>query len=175
MEELLMFSQRKNTACVGAKLYFPDKTIQHAGVIIGLGGYAGHAHRFFTSDALGYANRLVTIHNVSAVTAALMMIKKSLFLKSGGFDEEHFKIAYNDVDFCIRMIKAGFLNVFNPFCEAYHHESVSRGDDNKDQEKAARFEKEKKNLIKIHGDFINQGDPYYNPNLTVAAEDFSIR
>jgi glycosyltransferase involved in cell wall biosynthesis len=175
IEELLMFSQRTDTACVGAKLFFPDHTIQHAGVIIGLGRYAGHRHRFFNGDSLGYANRLVTVHNVSAVTAALMMIKKSLFQQTGGFDEEHFKIAYNDVDLCIRMIKAGYLNVFNPFCEAYHHESVSRGDDNLDPEKAARFESEKKNLIDIHGEFIDNGDPFYNPNLTLAAEDFSLR
>jgi len=175
IDELLMFSQRPNTACVGAKLYFPDKTIQHAGVIIGLGWYAGHAHRGFPSDSLGYANRLATIHNVSAVTAALMMVKRSLFLENQGFDEEHFKIAYNDVDFCIRMVKRGLLNVFNPFCEAYHHESVSRGDDNRDPKKAARFEKEKENLTELHGEFIDNGDPYYNPNLTLAAENFSLR
>jgi glycosyltransferase involved in cell wall biosynthesis len=175
IEELLMYSQRENTACIGAKLYFPDNTIQHAGVILGLGQYASHAHRFFPKDSQGYANRLINVHNLSAVTAALMMIKRKLYLSIGGLDEEYFKIAYNDVDFCLKLLKKGYLNVFNPYCEAYHHESISRGNDDQDPEKIQRFEEEKRNLLDIHGKFIKIGDPYYNPNLTTAREDFSLR
>lgn len=175
IEEMLMYSQKKDVGCVGAKLYYPDGKIQHAGVIMGLGGYAAHSHRFHDKDSKGYFNRLFTVQNLSAVTGACLMIKKKLYLELNGLDEIDFVVAYNDVDFCLRVLKAGYKNIFIPYAEAYHYESISRGDDTKDKEKNKRFDKEKQNLLRRHGDFIKNGDPYYNPNLTLDSEDFSIK
>ncbi len=101
--------------------------------------------------------------------------KKKLYLELNGLDEIDFVVAYNDVDFCLRVLKAGYKNIFIPYAEAYHYESISRGDDTKDKEKNKRFDKEKQNLLRRHGDFIKNGDPYYNPNLTLDSEDFSIK
>ncbi len=175
IEEMLMYSQRQDVGCVGAKLYYPNGKIQHAGVIMGLGGYAAHSHRFHDKDSKGYFNRLFAVQNLSAVTGACLMIKKELYLKLNGLAEIDFVVAYNDVDFCLRVLKAGYKNIFTPYSEAYHYESISRGDDTKDKEKNKRFDKEKENLLKRHGDFIKNGDPYYNPNLTLDSEDFSIK
>ncbi len=175
IEEMLMYSQKQDIGCVGAKLYYPDGKIQHAGVIMGLGGYAAHSHRFHDKDSKGYFNRLFTVQNLSAVTGACLMIKKKLYLELNGLDEIDFVVAYNDVDFCLRVLKAGYKNIFIPYAEAYHYESISRGDDTKDKEKNKRFDKEKQNLLRRHGDFIKNGDPYYNPNLTLDSEDFSIK
>ena len=175
IEEMLMYSQKQDVGCVGAKLYYPDGKIQHAGVIMGLGGYAAHSHRFHDKDSKGYFNRLFTVQNLSAVTGACLMIKKKLYLELNGLDEIDFVVAYNDVDFCLRVLKAGYKNIFIPYAEAYHYESISRGDDTKDKEKNKRFDKEKQNLLRRHGDFIKNGDPYYNPNLTLDSEDFSIK
>ncbi|MDY0181511.1 glycosyltransferase [Aliarcobacter skirrowii] len=175
IEEMLMYSQKKDVGCVGAKLYYPDGKIQHAGVIMGLGGYAAHSHRFHDKDSKGYFNRLFTVQNLSAVTGACLMIKKKLYLELNGLDEIDFVVAYNDVDFCLRVLKAGYKNIFIPYAEAYHYESISRGDDAKDKEKNKRFDKEKQNLLRRHGDLIKNGDPYYNPNLTLDSEDFSIK
>jgi GT2 family glycosyltransferase len=166
-------SQREKVGCVGAKLYFPNDTVQHAGVIIGLGGYAGHSHKMYPRDNPGYFNRLSIIQNLSAVTAACLMIKKSIYNEINGMDEVKFKVAYNDVDFCLRVLEKGYLNIFTPFAEMYHHESISRGYETT-PEKIARFQTEKDALFARHKEILTSGDPYYNPNLTLDREDFGI-
>jgi GT2 family glycosyltransferase len=173
LESLLEHSQRPEVAAVGAKLYYPNNTIQHAGIMIGLGGYAGHAHKHFPATSEGYFNRLNILQNVSAVTGALMMVEHSIYDELGGFDEENFGIAYNDVDFCLRAMGKGYLNVFTPYVEAYHHESISRGYEDT-REKIARFDIEKENLRQRHHDLIQVGDRYYNPNFDQGRDDFSI-
>ena len=174
IEAMLEHSQREEIGCVGAKLYYPNDTIQHAGIIIGLGGYAGHSHKMYPRDNPGYFNRLNVIQNVSAVTAACLMIKKSIYQEVNGMDEVSFKVAYNDVDFCLRVLEKGYRNLFTPYAELYHHESVSRGYETT-PEKIARFGKEKDALKARHSNILKNGDPCYNPNLTQDREDFSIR
>ncbi len=173
LESLLEHSQRPEVAAVGGKLYYPNNTIQHAGIMIGLGGYAGHVHKNFPATSEGYFNRLNVIQNVSAVTGALMMVERRIYEELGGFDEKNFGIAYNDVDFCLRAMNNGYLNVFTPYVEAYHHESISRGYEDT-REKMARFEIEKKNLRQQHRVLIERGDPYYNPNFHQGCDNFSI-
>ncbi|MHB8100033.1 MAG: glycosyltransferase [Sulfuricurvum sp.] len=174
IERLLEFSQRNDVGAVGAKLYYPDDTLQHAGVIIGLGGVAGHSHKHFSQDHPGYFFRLNIIQNLSAVTAACLMVKKSLYETVGGLNETDLKIAFNDVDFCLRLREAGYLNVYTPYCEAYHHESISRGHENT-VEKQKRFQNEVHFMQERHKTILADGDPYYNPNLTLDREDFSLK
>lgn len=174
IEEMLMFSEREDVGCVGAKLYYPNNTIQHAGVIIGLGGVAGHSHKYFPKDHPGYFIRLNIVQNLSAVTAACLMVKKSVYKELNGLNEENLKIAFNDVDFCLRVQEKGYVNVFTPYCEAYHHESISRGHED-NPEKVARFNSEVEYMKSRHCDIINKGDPYYNVNLTLQREDFSLK
>jgi len=173
IEAMLEFSQRDDVGCVGAKLYYPNDTVQHAGIIIGLGGYAGHSHKMYPRDNPGYFNRLNVVQNVSALTAACLMIKKSIYTDLNGLDAYDFKVAYNDVDFCLRVLEKGYLNIFTPFAEMYHHESITRGYETT-PEKKARFHEEKRLLGKRHTKILTEGDPYYNPNLTLDKEDFSI-
>ena len=173
IEAMLEHSQRKEIGCVGAKLYYPNDTIQHAGIIIGLGGYAGHSHKMYPNDNPGYFNRLNVVQNLSAVTAACLMIKKSIYQEVNGMDEIKFKIAYNDVDFCLRVRERGYYNIFTPYAQMYHHESISRGYETT-PEKKARFSEEKRLLGKRHTKILTEGDPYYNPNLTLDKEDFSL-
>jgi len=173
IEAMLEHSQRNEIGCVGAKLYFPNDTIQHAGVIIGLGGYAGHSHKMYPRENPGYFNRLNVIQNLSAVTAACLMIKKRIYQEVNGMDEVKFKVAYNDVDFCLRVMEAGYYNLYTPYAEMYHHESISRGYETT-PEKVARFQTEKDALFERHTEILSNGDPYYNPNLTHDKEDFSL-
>ena len=173
IEAMLEHSQRPHIGCVGAKLYFPNDTVQHAGIIIGLGGYAGHSHKMYPRDNPGYFNRLNVVQNVSALTAACLMVKKSIYAEMHGLDDVNFKVAYNDVDFCLRVLEKGYLNIFTPFTEMYHHESITRGYETT-PEKKARFSEEKRLLGKRHTKILTEGDPYYNPNLTVDKEDFSL-
>ena len=174
MESLLEHSQRDDVGAVGAKLYYSDNTIQHAGVIVGITGFAGHAHRHFPRHADGYMNRLKCIQNISAVTAALLMVKKKLYQETGGLDEKKLSVALNDVDFCLRLRKKGYLNIYTPYCEAYHYESVSRGYE-ETPERKMRFNREIKYFQKKWGDVLDIVDPYYNPNLTTEAENFSLK
>lgn len=174
IEAMLEQAQRPEVGAVGAKLLYPNNTIQHAGIILGLGGYAGHSHKLCPINSPGYFNLLQSIHNVSAVTGACMMIARSKFDAVNGFDEENFKVAYNDVDFCLRLREQGLLNVFTPYAELYHHESISRGYEDT-EEKQSRFSGEKERLKARHSRILEQGDPYYNPNLTHDHEDYSIR
>ncbi len=167
IEELLMHSQRANVGAVGAKLYFPNNTIQHAGLAIApytdnaiLTMYNRHPHNTY-----GYMSRAKCIMNYSAVTAACMMCKKELFSYLNGFDTKNLKVAYNDVDLCLRMQEEGCINVWSPFCELYHHESISRGYENSPK-KLERLEKEKYFLKQKHKNIFQTSDPYYNKNLT---------
>ena len=171
IEELLAYSERKEIACVGAKLFYPNDTIQHAGVIVGLGGVAGHSHKYFPRHSRGYFDRLNIVQNISAVTAALLMIKRDIFDELGGLNEEHLPIAFNDVDLCLRAIEKGYQNVFTPFCEAYHHESISRGLEDT-PEKILRFQGETTYFKQRHNKFLTRGDAFYNPNLTLDSENF---
>ncbi|SFV62338.1 Glycosyl transferase, group 2 family protein [hydrothermal vent metagenome] len=173
MESMLEFSQRDDVGCVGAKLYYPNETVQHAGIIIGLGGYAAHSHREFPRDHAGYFNRLNIIQNLSSVTAACLMIKKSIYQEIDGMNAVEFKVGYNDVDFNLRVREKGYLNIFTPYAQAYHHESLSRGEDNT-AKKIARFQTEKDALFARHKHILTHGDPYYNQNLTHDKEDFSL-
>ena len=175
LEELLMYAQRQDVGAVGAKLYYPDKTIQHAGVVLGLGAHrtAGHSHYKQHRQNLGYMGRLCYAQNVSAVTGACLMVKKALFKQVGGLDES-FAISLNDVDFCLKLRKAGLLNVFTPFCELFHFESVSRGlDDN--GEKAERYNRESEAFREKWKQELEEGDPYYNPNFSLDRSDFSLK
>jgi GT2 family glycosyltransferase len=172
IEAMLEFSQREDVGAVGAKLYYPDERIQHAGVILGLGGVAGHSHKYFPRHDRGYFFRPHIVQNLSAVTAACMMVKRRVYLEAGGMDEENLKVAFNDVDFCLRLREMGYLNVYTPYCEAYHHESLSRGKED-DPQKAERFRKEIEYMKMRHAGVLRRGDPYYNVNLTLDREDFS--
>lgn len=174
LTKMLGLAQREDVGCVGAKLYYPDSTIQHGGIIVGLGGAAAHAHRGFSKKAYGYFLRLGLTQNLSAVTGACLLVKKSVFDEVNGLDES-FEVAYNDVDFCLRVLKTGRVNVWTPYAELYHYESKSRGDDSKDPVKAERFRGEFNRFRERYEDFLEKGDPYYNPNLTLSAEDFSLR
>lgn len=173
IEALLAHSQHPETGAVGGKLYYPDGRVQHAGIIVGIDGYAGHAHKGFPGGHQGYFNRLQVVQNVSAVTGAFMMVKKSLFEEAGGFDEKRFAIACNDVDFCLRLRDKGYWNVFTPYAEACHVESASRGYEDT-PEKLERYAEERSRFAELHPRILADGDPFYNPNLTRTREDFSL-
>ena len=167
IEEMLMYSQQEQNGAIGAKLYFPNNTIQHAGIVLvpktihsAILMYQG-----FDKEYYGYGSRLRCVNNYSAVTAACLMIKRDLFNKVGGFDEKKLSIAYNDVDLCLTVQEAGYKNIWTPYCEAYHHESISRGHERsvKDVE---RREQEKWNLKDKHPEIFTHGDPFYNKKLT---------
>ncbi len=175
IEELLMYAQRQDVGAVGAKLYYADKTIQHAGVVIGLGAHrtAGHSHYKQHRQNLGYMGRLCYAQNVSAVTGACLMVKKSLYEQVGGLDE-NFAISLNDVDLCLKLREQGLLNVFTPFAEAYHLESVSRGLDDQG-EKAERYNQESARFREKWKAVLEAGDPYYNPNFSLDRSDFALK
>lgn len=174
LEALLQHSQRPEVGAVGAKLYFPNDTIQHAGIIVGIGGSAGHSHKCLDRQDPGYFNRLDVIQNISAVTGACLMVKKALYLTLGGLDEINLPIAFNDVDFCLRLREQGYLNVFTPYCELYHYESRSRGSD-KTSYRQQPFAQERQYLRQRHSAVFAKGDPYYNPHLPLNRETFGLR
>lgn len=172
LEQMLMFAQRKDVGAVGPMLYYPDNTIQHAGVILGIGGVAGHSHKNYPRNHHGYMFRLTIAQNYSCVTAACMLIRRRVWDEVHGLDET-FKVAFNDVDLCMRIRKAGYLVVWTPFAELYHYESKSRGLEDT-PEKQARFEGEINRFQSRWAAELEVGDPYYNPNLTLYREDFSV-
>lgn len=174
IEELLMYAQRDDVAVVGAKLYYPDDTIQHAGIVIGLGAdrAAGHIHYGVDKDNVGYMGKLYYAQNVSAVTGACMMVKTSIYKEIGGLDEE-FTVAFNDVDFCLQAREKGYLNIFTPYCEMYHYESRSRGMEDT-SEKKDRFKKEVNLFRNKWKKVLDDGDPYYNPNFSLDRADYYI-
>jgi GT2 family glycosyltransferase len=173
IESMLQYALRLDVGAVGAKLYFPDDTVQHGGVIVGLGGIAGHAHKNYDRDAQGYVYRLMVTQNLSAVTGACLMVRKTVFEELQGFDER-FIMAFNDIDFCLRLRQKGYKVIWTPHVELYHHESKTRGPDDT-PEKAVRFQVESTCFLARWGLFVEAGDPYYNPNLTTGYDDMSLR
>lgn len=173
IEELLGNCQRKEVGIVGAKLYYPDDTIQHAGTVIGIGGIAGHAFLNMPRSRTGYLHKASLQMDLSAVTAACMMMKRQVFKQLGGF-EERLSVAFNDVDLCLRTVQAGYLVVYNPEVELYHYESKSRGAEDS-EEKVRRFQEEIEFMRCRWMDLLKKGDPYYNRNLTLSKWNYSLR
>ena len=159
-------------AICGAMLYYPDETLQHAGVVTGLGGYAGHSHKYKKAGGSGYLFRAATVQDFSAVTGACLLVRTSVWDEVKGLDEK-FAVAFNDVDFCLRVRDKGYRIVWTPYAQLTHYESKSRGGDEKDPVKARRFAAEQQRLYEVHGKANILHDPYYNPNLTMDREDFS--
>jgi GT2 family glycosyltransferase len=172
LREMMSHLVRPDVGIVGAKLLYGNETIQHGGVIIGLGGIAGHAFRHFPKDSAGTDNRLLLTQQLSCVTGACMLTKKSIYTEVGGLDEVNLKIAFNDVDYCLKVREQGYKIIWTPFAELYHLESASRGSD-RDAENIARWEAEY-NFMKIKWRKNLRHDPAYNPNLTITGEDFSL-
>lgn len=172
LTEMISHACRPEIGCVGAKLFYPDGTIQHAGVILGLKGYASHAFKGFAGDSVGYCNRLVVTHNVSAVTAACLVMRKKVFEEVGGFDAINLKVAYNDVDLCLKVRDAGYRNLFTPHAQLVHFESKSRGKKRK-KEQQKQLREESSYLLKKWGGVLFS-DSAYNKNLTLVKEDFSL-
>jgi GT2 family glycosyltransferase len=157
---------------VGARLWYPNDTLQHGGCITGIGGVAGHSHKHLPKEHFGYFARAQLIQTLSVVTAACLVIKKSIYQEVDGLDEVNLKVAFNDVDFCLRVREAGYRNIWTPYAELYHHESATRGYEDT-PEKQARFRDEVLYMQKRWGSLLNE-DPAYNPNLTLEHEDFSL-
>lgn len=172
IEELLGFCQRSDVGGVGAKLLYPNDTVQHAGIVIGMGGVAGNSFVGFGSQHPGYFGQIMCARDCSAVTAACLMVKRSVFDEVKGFDET-LQIAFNDVDLCLKIREKGYLIVYNPQVLLYHYESVSRGKENT-YAKMKRFKGEIETFKNKWYRVLEKGDPYYNPNLTLDAADYSI-
>jgi len=173
LKELVGLAMQPDVGCVGAKLLYPDESIQHAGIVMGLGGYAAHSHRCTPEGSNGYFNRPHINQVMSGVTGACLAIRKETYVAVGGLDE-CYQVAYNDVDFCLKVKAAGFYNVYCAHAQLYHYESKTRGDDGESAEKVKRFDKEKALLLERWPSEIEH-DPYYSPHLTRDAEDFTIR
>lgn len=172
LTEMVSHAIRQDIGCVGAKLYYSNGQIQHAGVILGIGGVAGHSHKYFDRNAHGFFSRLKLTQNLSAVTAAVLIIRRDTYNQVNGLNENDLKVAFNDVDFCLKVRKAGYRNLWTPYAELYHHESISRGHEDT-PEKQARFKVEVDYMKNTWPDALER-DPYYSPNLTKDREDFSI-
>ena len=173
LEEMVMYAQQKRVGCVGAKLLYPDDTVQHAGVGFGIGGVAGHLHKYFPATSDGYMGRLNYVQDVYGDTAACLLIRRAVYNEVHGLDESY-AVAFNDVDFCVRVREAGYTNVFTPFAQLYHYESKSRGmEDNPEKQK--RFQGEVLRFQARWGDLLAKGDPCTNPNFDIQREDFSLK
>ena len=176
LKEMVSQCIRPDVGCVGAKLFYSNDTIQHGGVIIGIGEVAGHAHKYFPRSSSGYVDRLMHTQQMSAVTAACLLVERRIYDEVGGLNEKDLRIAFNDVDFCLRVHSRGYRNLFTPYAYLYHHESISRGPEDT-AEKQQRFLKEITFMLNQY-DVFNQGklptDLFYNPNLTGIHENFTI-
>ncbi|MGI8740370.1 MAG: glycosyltransferase [Gammaproteobacteria bacterium] len=172
LTELVSHAVRPEVGAVGAMLYYPDDTVQHAGVILGIGGVAGHSHKHVPRGHHGYFDRLTLVQSVSAVTGACLLMRREIIDECGGLDEENLKIAFNDVDLCLRIRALGYRIIWTPHAELYHLESASRGTDTA-PEKIERFAREVLWMKDHWGDTLLQ-DPYYSPNLTLDREDFTL-
>lgn len=172
LEEMVSHALRPDIGCVGGMLYYSDDTIQHAGVVLGIGGVAGHSHKYVPRGSDGYVSRLNIIQNLSAVTAAAMLVRREIYMQVDGLNETDLKVAFNDVDFCMRVQRAGYRNLWTPFAEFYHFESATRGND-VDPGKRERFALEVE-YMKKHWGSDYMPDPMYNQNLTRLREDFSL-
>ena len=165
LEAMLEHAGRPEVGAVGAKLLYPDGRIQHGGVILGIGGVAAHAHKYYSASHPGYFSRLEVVQNFSAVTAACLMTRREIFDQVGGFNETDLAVAFNDVDLCLRIREAGYEIIYTPFAELYHHESVSRG---------LRLSGDEVGYMQRKWGKLLLQDPFYNPNLTMRREDFSL-
>lgn len=173
LTEMVRHALRPEIGAVGAKLLYPNGMVQHAGVVTGIGGVAGHVHRFLKDEDPGYCHRAALVQNLSAVTAACLAVRARLFAESGGLDEVHLPVAFNDIDLCLRLCEAGYRNLYTPYAKLYHHESMSRGRDDT-PEKHARYRSEFDYMRKRWGDRL-QRDSAYNSNLTLDLENFSLK
>ncbi|MDH3652143.1 MAG: glycosyltransferase family 2 protein, partial [Saprospiraceae bacterium] len=173
MTAMVEHIQREEVGAVGAKLLFPNDTIQHAGVILGIGGVAAHVHNHQPRSSLGYFGRASITQNLSACTGACLMVRRAVFLVVDGFDEMGLSIAFNDIDLCLKIRELGYLIVYTPYSQLVHHESVSRGYEDTPR-KLERFKKEIACFREKWKDILEKGDPYYNPNLTLDRTDFSL-
>ncbi len=172
--EMVSHALRPEIGCVGAKLYYPNNTIQHAGLILGAeDGVAGNAFKFLPRNSRGYFSRLVTIHNLSAVTGACMLVRKEIYQSLGGLNETELTMVYNDVDFCLRVRDAGYRNLFTPYAELYHYVSLSRGYEDSSEKKES-LAKERAYMQKIYADKLLL-DPYYSPNLSLENKTYTIK
>jgi glycosyltransferase involved in cell wall biosynthesis len=170
LTEMVSFIIQPNIAIVGSKLLYPDNKVQHAGVIVGIGGVAGHSHKYYDTNDPGYFSRLNLVQNLSAVTGACLLTKRSVFEEVGGFDE-NLKIAFNDVDYCLKVRKKNYEIIYTPYAELYHHESITRGANNS----PLKIEIHNKEVHFMLSKWKNtlEYDPYYSINLTIDNEDFS--
>lgn len=173
LSEMVSYAVLPEIGCVGAKLFYSNGKIQHGGVILGLGHVAGHAHRYFPGDSCGYMNRLICTQYVSAVTGACLLVRREIYEEVDGLDDKNLTIAYNDVDFCIKVKMAGYHNIWTPHARLYHYESLSRGADNTSKKKL-RYNKEVRYMHKKWKNIL-KNDPYYHPYLTNKREDFTLR
>lgn len=171
---MLAHSQRDEVGAVGAKLLYPDDRIQHAGVILGIGGVAGHSHKFVPDNSNGYFSRPHLVQNVSAVTGACLMVEKALYDELQGLEERYLSVAFNDIDFCIRLGETDRVNIYEPAAVLYHHESISRGYEDSD-EKKRRFSGEVRYMQFRHAETLSESDPYFSPNLAPHSEMFLPR
>jgi glycosyltransferase involved in cell wall biosynthesis len=169
LEDMVGYASQPGVGCVGAKLYYPSGAIQHAGVVLGLSGLADHAFRNRPGDDPGYFGRLQIASNYSAVTGACLVVSRAVYLEAGGLDERDLQVAFNDVDFCIKVKSRGYRNVMTPFAELFHHESSSRGLD-----RTLRFTREVQVMKQRYGALLDS-DPCYSPHLTRTKDDFSLR
>jgi GT2 family glycosyltransferase len=170
LSEMVGLALQPGVGAVGARLWYPGMTLQHGGVVLGIGGVAAHANKGLPRGLNGYAGRAALIQSFSAVTAACLVVRKAAYQQVGGLDEVHLAVAFNDVDFCLRLVEAGYRNVWTPYAELLHHESATRGEDIA-PEKRERFQRESGYMQERWRDLL-QHDPAYNPNLTVDSEDF---
>ncbi|MCL5254966.1 MAG: glycosyltransferase family 2 protein, partial [Gammaproteobacteria bacterium] len=171
LTNMVRHAVRPNIGCVGAKLYFFDNTVQHAGVVLGIWGLAGHSHKHYHRSEPGHQQRLKTTQNLSAVTAACLVVRREIFEKVGGLEED-LRVAFNDVDFCLKVQSEGYRNLFTPDAELYHYESKTRGKEDTPEKKARELREIRYMRQKWAG--VIAADPCYNPNLTRMREDFSL-
>jgi glycosyltransferase involved in cell wall biosynthesis len=171
LSEMVSLAVQPGVGAVGARLWYPNKTLQHAGVILGVGGIAAHSHRGMPAGREGYAGRAALIQSLSAVTAACLVIQKSHYQQVGGLDEVHLRESFNDIDFCLRLREAGLRNVWTPYAELFHYESATRSK-NVSQQRKDQFDEEAAYMQQRWGELL-KNDPAYSPNLMLAREDFS--
>ena len=173
MDEMLGVCQRPEVGAVGVKLIYPDNTIQHAGCVVGMGGIAGHMFVDMPAERTGYLHKASLLQDMSAVTAACMMMKKEAFDRAGGFTQE-LAVAFNDVDLCLKVRKAGYLIVYDPYAKLYHMESKTRGAEDS-KEKVRRFQTEIEYMRCRWLNILKNGDPYYNKNLSLTKWNYSLK